>query len=123
MTEVRSKFCNFCTSLEDMLHNQIMCGINDHGIQQKLFAEKTLTYQRALKLSRSLETAAKNVKELKIGRRELEGVVVKQEVNKVSHEKRKSKPPTVTIMCYRCGTPGHLATQCKFKEAICHQCK
>ena len=78
VTELRSiaEFCDFCTSLEDMLHNQIMCGINDDGIQQKLFAEKTLTYQRALELSQGLETAAKNIKELKIGRRELEGVVV-----------------------------------------------
>ena len=77
-----------------------MCGINEDGIQQKLFAEKALTYQRALELSRGLETAAKSVKELKIGRRDLDGVVVKQEVNKVSHEKRKSKPPTDTITCY-----------------------
>ena len=125
VTELGSiaEFCNFDTSIEDLLHDEIMCGINDDGIQQKLFAEKTLTYQRALEPSQGLETAAKNVKELKIGRRELEGVVVKQEVNKVSHEKRKSKPPTVTITCYRCGTLGHLATQCKFKEAICHQCK
>ena len=75
VAELRSiaEFCNFGASLEDMLHDQIVCGINEDGIQQKLFAEKTLTYQRALELSRGLETAAKSVKELKIGRRDLDG--------------------------------------------------
>ena len=63
------------------------------GIQQKLFAEKTLTYQRDLELSWGLETAAMSVKKLKIGMRDLDGVVVKQKVSKVSHEKRKSNLP------------------------------
>ena len=117
-----AELCNLGVSLEDMLHDQIVCGINDDGIQQKLFVEKTLTYERVLELFRGLEMAAKNVKELKTGRQEVEGVVVKQEVNKVSCEK-KSKHPTSTVTCYRCGNPGHLETQCKYKEATCHFCK
>ena len=63
-----------------------------------MFAEK-LSLTRELWSYPDLETAAKNVKELKIGRHDLDGVFVKQEVNKVSHQKRKSKPPTATITC------------------------
>ena len=61
VAELRSiaEFCNFGASLEDILRDQIVCGIS---IQQKLFAEKALTYHRALELSRGLETAAKSVK-------------------------------------------------------------
>ena len=120
VAELRSiaEFCNFGASLEDTLRDQIMCGINEDGIQQKLFAEKTLTYQRALEIFRGLGTAAKSVKELKIGRRDLDGVVVKQEVNKVSHKKRKSKSPTATITCYRCGILQHSAKEAGYMPPV-----
>ena len=37
---------------------------NNAKIQQRLLVEKTLTYKTAVELAQSLETAAKNVKEL-----------------------------------------------------------
>ncbi len=47
-----------------MLRDRRVCGINDEKIQNCLLSETRLTYQKALSLSQSLETAAKNVKEL-----------------------------------------------------------
>jgi len=58
-------WCNFGETLEAMLRDRIVCGINDSTIQKRLLAESKLTYQQALDLARGLETAAKNVKELR----------------------------------------------------------
>ena len=56
--------CNYGTSLDEMLRDRIVCGINDDRIQQRLLSEKGLTYKKALELSQGLERAAKNVREL-----------------------------------------------------------
>ena len=62
VAELRSiaQTCNYGTSLDEMLRDRIVCGINDDRIQQRLLSEKGLTYKKALELSQGLETAAKN---------------------------------------------------------------
>ncbi len=66
VSELRSlaEFCNFNNTLDDMLRDRIVCGINNTKIQQKLLAEKTLTLAKAIELAQGMETAAKNAKEL-----------------------------------------------------------
>lgn len=66
VSELRSlaKFCNFGATLDDMLRDRIVCGINNGKIQQRLLAEKTLTLAKTIELAQGMETAAKNVKEL-----------------------------------------------------------
>ena len=41
-----------------------MCGIRDDAIQKRLLAEHDLNFAKAVQLAQSMETAAKNVKEL-----------------------------------------------------------
>ena len=66
VSELRSlaRFCKFGSSLEDMLRDRIVCGINDDTIQKRLLAEAKLTYTKALDLAQGLEAAARNVKEI-----------------------------------------------------------
>ena len=66
VSELRSlaRFCKFGSSLEDMLRDRIVCGINDDNIQNRLLAEAKLTYAKALELAQGLETVARNVKEI-----------------------------------------------------------
>ena len=59
-----AEFCNFGASLEEMLRDRLVCGIQNTPIQKRLLAEKTLTFTRALELSQGLETASKHAKEL-----------------------------------------------------------
>ena len=59
-----SEFCNFGATLDMMLRDRLVCGVNDDHIQKRLLSEANLTLQRAIKLAESLETAAKNVREL-----------------------------------------------------------
>lgn len=59
VAELRSlaDYCNFGESLEAMLRDRLMCGINDAGIQTRLLAEAKLTYKRALEIAKGQETA------------------------------------------------------------------
>ena len=56
--------CSFGDSLETMLRDRLVCGMNDIIIQCRLYAKKALTFKTAMELSRGMESAAKNVKEL-----------------------------------------------------------
>ena len=66
VSELRAleEYCNFGDTLETMLRDRLVCGVNDEKIQNCLLSESGLTYQKALGLAQSLETAAQNLKEL-----------------------------------------------------------
>ena len=52
-----SEHCNFGTSLNEMLHDQIACGIEDTKIQRRLLAEPELTFDKAFELAQASESA------------------------------------------------------------------
>ena len=117
--------CNFGDSLQAMLRDQIVCGINDKVVQRRLLSESPLSFDKALSLAQGLETAAQNVKELQGGA----GTNSQSEVHKVTSQQahqNKEKPDSVkdrsVAACYRCGKPGHRTAQCRFKTAECHRC-
>ena len=61
-----SEHCNFGPSLNEMLHDRIVCGIEDAKIQQRLLAEPDLTFDKAFELALASESADKNVKDLQL---------------------------------------------------------
>lgn len=66
VAELRSlaEHCNFGASLDDMLHDRIVCGINDRKTRQKLLSEKNLTLPSAIETTQAMETVAKDNKEM-----------------------------------------------------------
>ena len=60
VSELRSiaKRCNFSATLETMLRDRIVCGINDAVIQRRLLSEKELTFKSALEVAQGMESAA-----------------------------------------------------------------
>ena len=63
MTELRalSEYCNFGSTLEDMLWDRLVCCINNDVIQRRLLSESKLQYAKAVELTTILETAAEDV--------------------------------------------------------------
>ena len=106
-----SEHCGFGDTLNDMLRDRLVCGINDGGIQRRLLSEPELTYKKALDLAQAMEAAERNVLDLKGSKVDTEKLyLVKDTVSK-----------NQGISCYRCGG-NHRAAECHFKDLICHSC-
>ena len=108
-----------------MLRDRLVWGIKDDSIQKKLLQEKNLTFQRALAIAQGSEAADRNLREMKVPKQELDsnskGVTIKSEpVHKLYGKKPSTRDMGVT--CHCCGTPGHLATVCRFRDRTCHKC-
>ena len=107
VAELRSlaRYCKFGASLNDLLRDRIVCGINDENIQRRLLAEKTLTMDSAMDIVVGMESARKNVTELQTPARK------PTDVYKVT-----------TTNCYRCGNSGHVPDRCRFRDVKCLTC-
>ena len=109
-----AEFCNFGTTLEAMLRDRIVCVINHDKIQNRLLSETTLTYQRAMDLAQSLETAAQNLRELqKTGFRSehsREEPMLTDKPTVVSKVESGVESGDRKVTCYRCGKEGHIAS-------------
>ena len=59
-----SNHCDFAGTLEDLLCDRLMCGINDSRIQHCLLAEPNLTHKKANELALAIEAADKSAQDL-----------------------------------------------------------
>ena len=65
-----AEYCNYGNTLEKMIRDRLVSGINDDNIQKKLLSEPVLSYTRALEIARGAEVAEKNLREMRAPRRE-----------------------------------------------------
>ncbi len=98
-----------------MICDRLVCGINDQRIQRRLRQEPDLTYQGAYKFAIAMETASKDVKDLQKPSTTHQPFIQKLE------QPAKSHSPRNPIICHRCHG-NHLATVCRFLQAICRSC-
>ena len=119
-----SEHCNFGDSLDKALRDRIIGGINDEAIRDKLLGERTLTYDKAVEIAQGVETKDASLREMKTLHKP---VTVKTEpVHRVDRRRvPRTRPPTsprTTTACPRCGTEGHAASACRFKDKSCNYC-
>lgn len=106
-----AKDCDFKVSLNDMLRDRLVCGMNDDRIQLKLLAEKdTLTFGNPW-IYNGMEAASKNAKDLCAG-------ITSATVNAVKQGNQSKSPKG---KCFSCGA-NHLRQSCKYRDAECHKC-
>ena len=118
-----SKHCKFGDTLEDMLHDRIVCGIRDTRLQRRLLAEIDLTYQKAFDMCQATELAHKNSPSLQTVQPSLKPT--SQPILTLRPQARSSgrKQGSATQSnCYRCNSSQHIASNCPFKTAECHHC-
>ena len=60
-----AKHCDYKDSLNEMLKDRLVCGVNHVAIRQKLLSQKTLTYATAVELAQTIETAEKDAQHIK----------------------------------------------------------
>ena len=63
VTKLRSlvQACNFPNSLDDMIRDSLMRGVNDDALQHRILAQPKLDYMKALEITIRIETASKNL--------------------------------------------------------------
>ena len=69
VSELRAldQWYNFGDSLESMLRDCLVVGIDNEAIQRWLLSETTLTFKKVLELAQGLEVVAKNMREIQNG--------------------------------------------------------
>jgi len=109
-----AEHCEYKDTLKDMLRDRLVCGVNHEGIQRKLLAEKNLTYEKALEIALTMETAEKGTKYLKAN----DAIVAQKEIHYTPIQKSKQRVETGRSKsqslgkCYRC-LGDHFANACK----------
>ena len=113
-----SEHCEFGATLNDMLRDRLVCGINNQRIQRRLLAEPNLTFEKAKALAEAAERADENARELE---KATPGPVG---IHKIATRKTKEGGPhwsKCNTECYRCGGK-HAADKCRFRDSDCHHC-
>ncbi|XP_074039513.1 uncharacterized protein [Leptinotarsa decemlineata] len=126
-----SKNCNFGTNLETELRDQVVFGLKNDIIRQRLFQETNLTYVKAYDLAINLEAA-----EINSGMICTNNSVCRIDTSRssadVSKEFKRDRPPSFredrahrggSNKCQHCGKRNHSSAVCFFKEAICRLCQ
>ncbi|KAL7834774.1 hypothetical protein SRHO_G00290210 [Serrasalmus rhombeus] len=102
-----AEHCAFDTVLNDTIRDRLVCGLRSEAIQKRLLTEQTLTLEKAIEISTSMELAAKEAHQLSTN----------VKLHKVAAERNKA-----VSKCYRCDKPGHLAAECWSKDLECRRC-
>ncbi|XP_037504865.1 uncharacterized protein K02A2.6-like [Rhipicephalus sanguineus] len=104
--------------LEEMLRDRLVFGISDNVVQERLLAEKNLTFDTAYELAITAEAAAKQQKAIRSNAQELE---FQQELtSKVELEANKRQPERQRS-CFRC-LGAHAGWRCRYKDSVCFNC-
>ena len=118
-----TEFCEFGETLEDMLRDRLVYGINDGRVQHLLLAESKLTFEKALEIAQAMELADRDAKDLQASSNSPH-----DQVHKILHRPQQKSKPSRNIKgqdtrsnCCRCGGK-HPPTICKFKSEKCHAC-
>ncbi len=114
--------CQYGDSLNDMLRDRLICGIDNKRIQCRLLSEKDVDFKRALEVAQAMESADKDSQHLQSVAAPVTETTAG--VNRLRTDKPQTKEGRSSNGlngCYRCGGR-HLARDCRFKEADCHAC-
>jgi transposase InsO family protein len=123
--------CQFGETLEDMLRDRLVCGINDDSVQRRLFIEKDLNFAKALSIAQSQEAAIRNISTLQgkertqMSEQSMVGAIGPgQNKNRPFYQKGKtSDQEKAKVPCFRCGLSNHNSEQCRYKNVKCYRCK
>ena len=55
-----AQHCEYKDTLLEMLRDRLVCGVKHKGITNRLLAEKTLSYDKALELAQAIESAERD---------------------------------------------------------------
>lgn len=104
-----SEHCNFEEKVNEHIRDRLVVGVKDEKIQERLLGERMLTLHKAIEIAVSMESARKYSK-LMLGAQ-------------TSGSETSVHRLPLKRECYRCGSTGHQADKCQFKNKECFKCR
>ena len=109
--------CEYGDSLNDVLRDRLICGINDPRIQRRLLAETTIDFAKALKIALAMETADRDAQHLQARQSDK---TVEAAVHNTGGS-NSTQSGGAKNRCYQnCVCGRHQASVCWHKETVCH---
>lgn len=103
--------------LDVMLRDRFVCGLRDENLQQRLFAEKELTFTKAYDFAIRAESAVQQQQKIKTDHAE-----VNKAAAHASDSATNSKAHSQGQRCWRCDG-SHSPKTCKFIKTTCNYCR
>ena len=110
--------CEFGDSLNVMLRDRLICGINDPRIQRRLLSEAELDFDKALKTALAMEMADRDAEDLKGAGGPGDRAAPEGVHRTAPGGETRGRDTGSCQNCYRCGG-NHKATSCRHKETTC----
>ena len=94
--------CVYEDSMNEMIRDHLVCGVNNDTIQPRLLAEKELTFERAFEIAQSIEAAEKKSKIIKNGSNGKQETLHYSETGFTQKDRNSDKECKKNPTCYRC---------------------
>ena len=110
------------------LRNRLVAGVRSDAIKNRLLSEgAALTWDKAVEISTSMDTARQNSKMMKPAEELNSKVKPAEEVNRVQrgghqYNSRGRDRDRAREKCYRCHSWNHEAFKCPYKDEKCYKC-
>lgn len=117
--------CDYESYNDNAIRNQLVLGVKEKKIQQKLYETDSLTLEKAIQLAEVMETVLRGKEE--IIPREIDFIDKKHPAKRIGNDEASSSnsggESSKKTKCYRCGGSSHLANVCRFKSLKCNFCQ
>lgn len=113
--------CNFGNSLDSMLRDRLVLGIQDDRTQRRLLSETGLDLTKALQIAQAMELANKGCDAVR-GASEASRGSQSTAVDQVDQAKASGLTSHSARKCFRCFSAKHLANKCPFTKKSCFKC-
>ena len=119
--KLKARTCNFGDLRDSMIRDQIVFGVHDKKVRERLLREPELKLADAIKIGNASELAKQHAKTFS-GQKDQESVAVTvAAVNKQMKKHSKQQKDTETFSCKRCGNR-HGPKQCPAFGKTCSKC-
>ena len=120
-----SNGCEFADTLDKMLRDRLVLGVNDEALQQRLLEESALTFESAFEKCQAWDAARNNAKE--ILRPASDAAYATDAVQHTRHSvparnDKQYEQQWRQKACFRCLSRRHAPAKCPFKDKSCFRC-